>query len=140
MCLLENQLPFFILEKFLELSSVAANPENCTLTELTRGLLEVPWVDWVNEGSSQIINSSRVLHFVDFLRKCQQPKEQPKEQRFPAKENALFDSPTATELHQSGMKFKNSKKGSLLDIVATQFLTHLFDKSFEKNPKITKNN
>ena len=112
MCLLENQLPFFILEKFFELSSVAANPENCTLTELTRGLLEVPWVDWVKEGSSQIINSSRVLHFVDFLRKCQQPKEH----RRPPKEIASFGAPTATELHQSGMTFKNPKKGSLLDI------------------------
>jgi hypothetical protein len=31
MCLLENQFPFFILQKFFELFSVAANPENCTL-------------------------------------------------------------------------------------------------------------
>ncbi|KAI9398643.1 hypothetical protein POPTR_003G206201v4 [Populus trichocarpa] len=111
MCLLENQLPFFILQKLFELSSVASNPENCTLTELTCWLLTVPWSDWVKEDSWKIIDSSGVLHFVDFLRKCQQPKEQ----RFPAKD-ALFDSPTATELHQSGIKFKNSKKGSLLDI------------------------
>jgi len=27
-----------------------------------------------------------------------------------------------------------------MSIVATQFLTHLFDKIFEKNPKIAKNN
>jgi len=51
MCLLENQLPFFILQKFFELSSVAANPGNCTLIELTCGLLKVPWSDWVEEDS-----------------------------------------------------------------------------------------
>jgi hypothetical protein len=112
MCLLENQLPFFILEKFFELYSVAANPENCTLTELTWGLLKLPWSDWVKEDSWKTINSSPVLHFVDFLRKCQQPKEQ----RRATKANTFFGAPTATELHQSGMKFKNPKKGSLLSI------------------------
>ncbi|XP_011042183.1 PREDICTED: UPF0481 protein At3g47200-like [Populus euphratica] len=133
MCLLENQLPFFILEKFLELSSVAANPENCTLTELTRGLLEVPWGDWVNEGNSQMINSSRdVLHFVDFLRKCQQPKEQ----RCPAKENASFGPPTATELHQSGMKFKNTKEGSLLDITFSNGILEIPQLKIEDNTEI----
>jgi hypothetical protein len=49
MCLLENQLPFFILRKLFEQSSVAANPENFTLIELTCGLLKVPWSDWVKE-------------------------------------------------------------------------------------------
>jgi hypothetical protein len=117
MCLLENQLPFSILEKFFELCSVAANPENCTLTELTCGLLKEAWPDWVKEHSWKTINSSteideRVLHFVDFLRKCQQPKKQCRA----TKANTFFEPPTATELHQSGMKFKNSKKGSLLDI------------------------
>ncbi|XP_061982184.1 UPF0481 protein At3g47200-like [Populus nigra] len=112
MCLLENQLPFFILQKLFELSSVASNPKNCTLTELTCGLLKVTWPDWVKEDSWKIIDSSGVLHFVDFLRKCQQPTETHR----PAKEEALLSAPTATELHQSGVKFKRPEKSSLLDI------------------------
>lgn len=97
MSLLENQLPFFILEEFLELSC---------------GLLKVTWVDWVKEDSWKMIDSSGVLHFVDFLQKCQQPTE--KHSR--AKEEAYLSAPTATELHQSGVKFKRSDKISLLDI------------------------
>ena len=112
MSLLENQLPFFILEKFLELSSGAANPENCTLTELTCGLFKCLWPDWVKEDSWKIIDSSGVLHFVDFLRKCQQPTEKAR----PAKKEAFLSAPTATELHQSGVKFKHPDKSSLLDI------------------------
>jgi len=112
MSLLENQLPFFILEKLFELSSVASNPENCTLTELTCGLLKGQWVNWVKEDSWKIIDSSGVLHFVDFLRKCQEPTEKHR----PAKEEAYLSAPTATELHQSGVKFKRPGKSSLLDI------------------------
>jgi hypothetical protein len=71
--LLENQLPFFILKKLFEISSVATNPGNCTIIKLTCGFLLWSWVDWVKEDSWEIINSSGVLDFVDFLRKCQQP-------------------------------------------------------------------
>nr|XP_034919457.1 UPF0481 protein At3g47200-like [Populus alba]XP_034919458.1 UPF0481 protein At3g47200-like [Populus alba] len=112
MSLLENQLPFFILQKLFELSSGAANPENCTLTELTCGLFKGLWPDWVKEDSWKIIDSSGVLHFVDFLQKCQQPTEK----HSPAKQKAFLSAPTATELHQSGVKFKRSNKSSLLDI------------------------
>ncbi|KAJ6934651.1 hypothetical protein NC651_009600 [Populus alba x Populus x berolinensis] len=112
MSLLENQLPFFILQKLFERSSGAANPQNCTLTELTCGLFKCQWPDWVKEDSLKIIDSSGVLHFVDFLQKCQQPTEK----HSPAKEEAFLSAPTATELHQSGVTFKRSDKSSLLDI------------------------
>jgi len=111
-CLLENQLPFFILRKFFELSSVAVNPDNCTLVELTCGFLKVPWSDWVEEDSWKIIDSFGVLHFVDFLRKCHQPPEK----HLPAKKTTFLSALTATELHQSGVEFKNPEKSSLLDI------------------------
>jgi hypothetical protein len=112
MSLLESQLPFFIVQKLFERSSGAANPENCTLTELTCGLFKCLWPDWVKEDSWKIIDSSGVLHFVDFLQKCQQPTEK----HSPAEEEAFLSAPTATELHQSGVKFKRSDKSSLLDI------------------------
>jgi len=98
--LLENQLPFFILKKLFEISSVAANPGNCTIIKLTCGFLLWSWVDWVKEDSWEIINSSGVLDFVDFLRKCLQPTEQ----HSLAEEEAYLSAPTATELHQSGVR------------------------------------
>jgi len=80
--------------------------------ELTCGFLLWSWVDWVKDERWEIINSSGVLDFVDFLRKCQQPTEQ----HSPAEEEAYLSAPTATELHQSGVKFKRPEKSSLLDI------------------------
>ena len=113
MSLLENQLPFFIVQKLFERFSGAANPEiNCTLTELTCDLFKGLWPDWVKEDSWKIINPSGVLHFVDFLQKCQQPTEEHR----PAKKEVFLSAPTATELHQSGVKFKRSDKSPLLDI------------------------
>ncbi|KAF9669698.1 hypothetical protein SADUNF_Sadunf14G0134300 [Salix dunnii] len=107
MCLLENQLPFFFLEKLFELY-----PTTCTIRELTFELLKEIWVNWVKEDSREKINSSRVLHFVDFLRKCQQPTEQ----HLPAKKTSFLSVPTTMELHQSGVKLKCPERNSLLDI------------------------
>jgi len=112
MSLLENQLPLFILQKLLELSRVAANPDNCTLIELTCLLLQKIMDEWVREDSWKKLNSSEVLHFVDFIRKCQQPMV-----RYPQKRGTgILSAPTATELHQSGVKFKHPEKSSLLDV------------------------
>jgi hypothetical protein len=110
MLLLENQLPFFILEKLFELSSVA---ENCTIIELTCGFLRCQWAGWVKEDSWKAIDFSGVLHFVDFLRKCLQP---PALCRRAVEETAFSRAPTATELHQSGVKFRNPEKSFLFGI------------------------
>jgi hypothetical protein len=112
MSLLENQLPFFILEKLFELSSVAANPNNCTLTELTCLLLYQIMDECVKEDSWKKLNSSEVLHFVDFIRKCQQPTVRYRQER----QTGILSAPTATELHQFGVKFKHPEKSSLLDV------------------------
>jgi hypothetical protein len=80
--------------------------------ELTCELLKEIWANWVKEDSWKKINSPGVLHFVDFLRKCQQPTEQ----YLPAKKTTFLSAPTSTELHQSGDKFKNPEKNSLFDI------------------------
>uniref|UniRef100_A0A6N2LM13 Uncharacterized protein n=1 Tax=Salix viminalis TaxID=40686 RepID=A0A6N2LM13_SALVM len=71
MCLLENQLPFFLLEKLFERYPI----KNCTIMELTFDLLKQVWTNWVKEDSREKINCCGVLHLVDFLRKCQQPSK-----------------------------------------------------------------
>ncbi|KAG5250015.1 UPF0481 protein [Salix suchowensis] len=108
MCLLENQLPFFFLEKLFELYPT----KRTTIMELTFKFLRGKWSNWVKEDSREKINSSGVLHFVDFLRKCLQPTKQ----HLPAEKTSFPSAPTATELHQSGVKFKNPERNSLFDI------------------------
>ncbi|KAF9686443.1 hypothetical protein SADUNF_Sadunf03G0159000 [Salix dunnii] len=107
MYLLENQLPFFLLEKLFELHTM-----NSTIMELTFYVFKNIWSSWVKEDSCKKINSSRVLHFLDFLRKCQHPTEQ----HLPAEKTSFSSAPTAMELHQSGVKFKNPGRNSLFDI------------------------
>uniref|UniRef100_A0A6N2LN07 Uncharacterized protein n=1 Tax=Salix viminalis TaxID=40686 RepID=A0A6N2LN07_SALVM len=108
MCLLENQLPFFFLEKLFELYPRT----NRTIMELTFEVLQGKWRNWVKEDSWEKINSSRVLHFVDCLRKCQQPTKQ----HLLAEKPSFPSAPTTTELHQSGVKFENPEGKSLFDI------------------------
>uniref|UniRef100_A0A6N2LM23 Uncharacterized protein n=1 Tax=Salix viminalis TaxID=40686 RepID=A0A6N2LM23_SALVM len=113
MCLLENQLPFFILEEFFKrYSNANASLKNRTVIELTSQLLHEIMAEWVKEDSWKTINSSEVLHFVDLIRKCQKPTKQSCEDR----ETAILSAPTATELHQSGVKLTNTGSKSLLDI------------------------
>jgi len=66
MCLLENQIPFFILDDLLELSK---RQGGCSMIELARDFLSSRFGDsWVPEDILEQIKSSEVEHFVDFLR------------------------------------------------------------------------
>ena len=104
MCLLENQLPFFIVKELLErYGADDANPKEFTIIELTSQLLLEIMEEWVKEDSWKETNCSEVLHFVDFIRKCQQPTKPSSERR----ETVILSAPTATELHHSGVKLKN---------------------------------
>jgi hypothetical protein len=68
-CLLENQIPFFILDDLLKLSQT---PDGYSMIELTRHFLSGAFGDsWVPQDILEQINSSEVEHFVDLLRKCQ---------------------------------------------------------------------
>lgn len=129
MCLLENQLPFFILEEFFKrYSEAGANPKNYTVIELTSLLFSRIMDEWVKEDSWKTIDSSEVLHFVDFIRKCQQPTERSSEEReiailtaptateWSCEDSDILITPTATELHHSGVKFEHRGRNSLLDV------------------------
>ncbi|XP_034899911.1 UPF0481 protein At3g47200-like, partial [Populus alba] len=112
MCLLENQLPFFILKKLFERVENHANPDNRTLIKLTCLFLRTIMDDWVKEDSWEQLDSSKVLHFVHFIRKCQRPKVRHRHKQG----TGILRAPTATELHQSGVKFMHPEQRSLLDV------------------------
>ncbi|XP_061963028.1 UPF0481 protein At3g47200-like [Populus nigra] len=108
-CLLENQIPFFILDDLLKLSK---KPDGCSMIELTRYFLSSTFGDsWVPKDILKQIKSSEVEHFVDFLRKCQRPAKRKQPQPLETR-----TTPSAMELHQSGVKFKLGSKEKIFDM------------------------
>ncbi|XP_061953587.1 UPF0481 protein At3g47200-like [Populus nigra] len=109
MCLLENQIPFFILDDLLKLSK---RQGGCSMIELTRDFLSSTFGDsWVPKDILEQINSSEVEHFVDFLRKCQRPAKRTQQQALESR-----TTPSVMELHQSGVKFKLGSKEKIFDM------------------------
>jgi hypothetical protein len=109
MCLLENQIPFFILDDLLKLSK---RQGGCSMIELTRDFLSSTLGDsWVPQDVLKEMNSSKVEHFVDFLRKFQQPAKQKQPQPLETR-----TTPSAMELHQSGVKFKLGSREKIFDM------------------------
>ena len=109
MCLIENQLPFFILEDLLEASSIT----EYALIELTYKFFEERLGSWILKmGILEEIDPSEVAHFVDFIRKCQEPSESDRTE----KELETTNVPSITELHQAGVKFRFKPGKSLLDM------------------------
>ncbi|KAG5227635.1 UPF0481 protein [Salix suchowensis] len=113
MCLLENQIPFFILDDLLKLAEIQIQGEaGYSMIELTRDFFSDAYGgSWVPKDILEQINSSEMEHFVDFLRICQLPKKG--KQRKPLETRT---APSAMELHQSGVKFKCRSSETLFDI------------------------
>ncbi|KAG5227619.1 UPF0481 protein [Salix suchowensis] len=112
MCLIENQLPFFILEDLFKASEIASHyDEECSMIKLTYKFFKDDWNSMLTEGILEEIKASEAAHFVDLVRKCQKPSE-------PNTPKALesINVPSVTELHQAGVRFKLSPSKSLLDM------------------------
>ncbi|XP_024448487.1 UPF0481 protein At3g47200 isoform X3 [Populus trichocarpa] len=116
MCLIENQLPFFILEDLFKASNITkCSPaeEEYSVIELAHKFFEKRWDSWLKKAILEEINSSEVAHFVDFIRKCQKPSESDKTD----KELETINVPSITELDEAGVKFSSFEQGkSLLDM------------------------
>ncbi|XP_034930792.1 UPF0481 protein At3g47200-like [Populus alba] len=109
MCLLENQIPFFILDDLLKLSK---RQDECSMIELTLHFLSGAFGNsWVPKVISEQIKSSEVDHFVDLLRKCQQPAKRKQPQALQTR-----TTPSAMELHQSGVKLKLGSREKIFDM------------------------
>ncbi|XP_034913785.1 UPF0481 protein At3g47200-like [Populus alba] len=119
-CLLENQLPFFILEDLYRISNIdSPKPTKCfnspksTLIELTHWFFSNEW------GSPGAVGEylgradfSEVKHLVDFLTIYYRPTEVQQ----PIEELDVLTAPSVKELHQAGVKFVLSSSKNLLDI------------------------
>ena len=67
--MLENQVPFFILQDLLKLSKIFNPHKESLLIMLVHEFLRGVWDSWV-----EILSSSKIEHFVDFLRIYQRPQ------------------------------------------------------------------
>ncbi|KAI9398669.1 hypothetical protein POPTR_003G209832v4 [Populus trichocarpa] len=110
-CLLENQLPFFILEELYRPSTIFGNSPKPTLIELTHRFFTVEFNSWAVGDILGKVDFSEVKHLVDFLTIYHQPtKQNPKEKL------EVLTVPSVKELHQAGVKFVLSSSKNLLDI------------------------
>ncbi|EEF36881.1 putative UPF0481 protein At3g02645 [Ricinus communis] len=121
--LLENQVPFFILEDLFKLSNLAERVEGLSLSMigLTHSFFQGRWGSWVTGDILEQQDFSEVEHFLDFLRICQQP---PKLK--PPRKLEKIVLPTVTQLHDAGVKFELSPSQNKLSIA--------FDKGILKIP------
>ncbi|XP_054781392.1 putative UPF0481 protein At3g02645 [Prosopis cineraria] len=117
MILLENQVPFFIIEDLLSLAEsdiptkddVRRLAVKLTCEFFRKKLDYLLHMDNFNvEGK---LDRTEIHHFVHFARICYLPQEMPSKNK-----SKSFTMPTATQLHQAGVKFKAKKNGSIFDI------------------------
>lgn len=140
--LLENQIPFFVLQDLFKMTNIQVS------FEFSRNeSLPDPFILTLNWFMSSLeirelpvlehINPSEIKHVLDLFRICLIPKQSslPPEEKNPSKVNQFiaflrsfiprqslqqterkFDIPSATELHEAGVKFEVSSSKNLFDI------------------------
>ncbi|KAF8393835.1 hypothetical protein HHK36_020033 [Tetracentron sinense] len=122
MILLENQLPFFVLDHLFSLAQVSGQYSN--FFQLTIELLR----DLVKENTIQggNIDGSQVKHILDLLRSCCIPSSLRPIRNVPYSRHSTvtelhYSRLSVTELHDVGVKFKAGVSGSscLLDVKFT---------------------
>ncbi|KAB2619119.1 hypothetical protein D8674_014988 [Pyrus ussuriensis x Pyrus communis] len=112
MLLLENQLPFFILEDLFATGEVLATmPSVFVLSSIFCMVSTSLYVKIDDSGS---FSSFQVEHFVDLIRTLHLPTEEENSQN-----QGPFETlpvPSMTKLHQAGVKFKARSSNNLFDI------------------------
>ncbi|KAM3714913.1 hypothetical protein ACJW31_01G369200 [Castanea mollissima] len=101
--LLENQLPFFVIEELYHLA-VPYHPNSLSLIQLTFCFFK----------SLNILDKapeSEIQHFGDLLRFFQLPNDPPERQP-----EMIYPQYSATQLHEAGVKFKLASSKCILDL------------------------
>lgn len=113
MMLIENQLPFFILSDFYKIwTERVQSDEWPSIFVLSHELFRDKMLSQEEASDRlQLLNSSEVTHFVDFLQRVHLPSEDP-----PRRELQTINVPKIAELHSAGVKFKVGLHKNILDI------------------------
>ncbi|KAI7993420.1 UPF0481 protein [Camellia lanceoleosa] len=119
--LLENQIPFFVLQDLFKMINIQFSPNETLLKTFIDFTL-----NWFRSYSylevqellvPEHIDPSEIKHILDFLRICLIPKQSLQPSRQSSQQNERkFDRPSATELHEAGVEFKVSSSKNLFDI------------------------
>ncbi|KAK7283073.1 hypothetical protein RIF29_12330 [Crotalaria pallida] len=115
MVLLENQLPFFIVEDLLRQAKVILPPENdvrITMLNLFYNLLQIVFPR-DEECPVDRLYSLRIEHFLDFAKSTSLPSPFPAQRKLL---KTLTSIPTITELYEAGVKFKVDNSRNLLSV------------------------
>ncbi|KAI9157318.1 hypothetical protein LWI28_020570 [Acer negundo] len=116
MLMVENQLPMLVLEKL-----IAVETNNTKDEDYVNKLI----IKFFSPGTNvSNINMGKCLHVLDVYRKSLIHQEQPRKKKRHHHRRLLSSDgsdddhiiPTATELHEAGIRFKKSKSLSLKDI------------------------
>jgi hypothetical protein len=114
MLLLENQLPFFILEELFELGNVRFLSQELSIYELSHNFFkDLMHMEEAGDKLNQII-SSKVEHFVDFLRHLHLPDLKQKQQQ--KGKLQTLTTPSMMELHLAGVRFEVGSSRNLFDL------------------------
>uniref|UniRef100_A0A803KQI3 Uncharacterized protein n=2 Tax=Chenopodium quinoa TaxID=63459 RepID=A0A803KQI3_CHEQI len=115
--LIENQLPFFVLENLYGLVFDGEDEDDESFES------SIPFIDLTSEviiGRRELpkkFKKREILHFVDFLRTHLLPKELRDPNNVPSRDDACWEFPPGVgDLHDAGVKFAVNKSDSMLDI------------------------
>ncbi|XP_021800704.1 UPF0481 protein At3g47200-like isoform X2 [Prunus avium] len=118
MRLLENQLPFFILEELfdpdkIKVSSNNNNIERLSILNLCHNFFKTLMHIEGTDGNMEKLCASKVEHFVDFCRNLYLPLPLKPHAKGPLE---TLNTPSITELHRAGVKFKVGSPKNLFNI------------------------
>ena len=129
--LLENQLPFFVIEKLYDLAFPSPS--------VYGGLLELSFdcFEALNIQSIQATPNVKVEHFTDLIRTFQlpPPEEQPKRHHQPIKH--LY---SATQLHEAGVKLEVGSSKCYLDINFEKGVLKIPSKEYDDSTEVVSRN
>ncbi|XP_054807858.1 UPF0481 protein At3g47200-like [Prosopis cineraria] len=118
MLLLENQVPFFVIEDLLSL--VRLRSDIPIKDDVRRSAIKLTYEffkrklnlsDMEDFDIEEKVGEREIQHFVDFARICYVPQELPGKNKL-----KCTSMPSATKLHEAGVKFKVKKSGNPFDI------------------------
>ncbi|XP_012090700.2 UPF0481 protein At3g47200 isoform X1 [Jatropha curcas] len=114
--LLENQLPFFILEDLYDVSGIPNKLQKpgLSMIKLVHSFFKIKWGYWVLDDVLEKQNFLETKHLLDFLRICQQPLNLQAGNKI--KSDVTWYAPSVTELYRAGVKFELASSKNLLDI------------------------
>ena len=113
MWLLENQLPFFIVQALFQPERISFPPstEEISLVKLLHKFFkELMHLEGTDKNFEKI-TSSQVAHFVDFLRNLYIPLDSDAKGKL-----TTLAMPTVTELHRAGVKFRPAPSKNMFDM------------------------